>query len=58
VIDPEAPYGLDIEYAAASLWRRENPEMNVFACDHAMMEQYRLRVLKIFEVNQSQKETK
>lgn len=40
------PYGDKVERLAASLWRKENPDMSVFACDAAMMEAYRLRILE------------
>lgn len=42
----DGPYGDRIEKLAASLWRKENPDMSVFACDAAMMEAYRLRILE------------
>ena len=33
-----------LERLAADLWRRENPDMSVFACDVGMKEKYRDRV--------------
>ena len=33
-----------LEREAAALWRRENPDMSVFDCDHAMKERYRDRI--------------
>lgn len=42
----DGPYGDKVERLAASLWRKENPDMSVFACDAAMMESYRLRILE------------
>lgn len=36
----------DLEMQASQLWRRENPEMSVFACDIDMQNEYRRRVLE------------
>jgi hypothetical protein len=35
----------DLERAAAQLWRKENPDKSVFACDHEERERYRSRVM-------------
>lgn len=34
----------DLERKAAALWRSENPNMSVFACDSEMQNKYRRRV--------------
>ncbi len=49
----DGPYGVGIERLAANLWRRENPDMSVFACDAAMQEQYRRRILDLNPVKET-----
>lgn len=43
--DEDCPFGIEIERLAADLWRRENPDMSVFACDAKMKDEYRQRIL-------------
>lgn len=44
LIIPELP--IDLEWAAANLWRQENPDKSVFACDVYEKSRYRARVLR------------
>jgi hypothetical protein len=43
-IIPELPD--EMERRAAELWRKENPDMSVFACTSEIMSQYRRRILE------------